>query len=154
MKKIGRIISITAVVLVVALCAIAVTACGTQTGSYEGTYSYKSGAATITSTVTFTVGDDGMIWDTVITNTSSDPSVAAPGIGQRPWDGTKVTGKIDGNWAPSEIEDIVVEVDENGVPSGKITADREFPTNLGYEVGVAAAVLAMQNALEAGPVAE
>ena len=150
MKKFGRIISIAALVLAVAAVAVVASACGGYAeGNYKGEYSYTVGETTYTYTVTFTVNDKGLIWDTVIT-----PGTGAPGIGQRPWDGTKVTGGIDGKWTPSEIAAIEVKVDENGAPTGDIVSDRDFPFNVGYEKGGAGAILAMQNALENGPLAE
>lgn len=155
MKKIGKIISISAAVLALAACVIFATACGFQPGNYSGEYTYKSGEGTVGYSATFTVDEDGLIWDVVFTAINdADAGVNAPGIGQRPWDGTKITRQFDGSWSISDLEDAVVEVDENGAPTGKIETDKDFTANLGYEVGAAAGVLAMQAALEAGPAAE
>lgn len=149
MKKIGRIVSITAIVLAIAVCAVFATACGSVTlpeGEYSGTYTYTSDGTTYGYTAAFTVDDNNTLWDVTFT---APEGATAPGVGMLPWDISKFTEQFSSVWTVDDIMKVIVTV-ENNVPTGDIDyseTGKELTVNATYSVGNAAAILAMQNAV-------
>ena len=153
MKKIGRIISIAALVLAVTAIAVVASACGGVTlpeGNYTGTFTYTSEGTLYGYTASFSVDENNVIWDTTFT---APENATAPGYGMLPWDQSKFTEQFSEVWTVSDLMLIECALDESGVPTGDIdysSTGMELTVNASYKVGCAAAILAMQNAVQNG----
>ena len=151
MKRFGKIVSVAALVVVAVMCVVFASACGALTlpeGSYSGTYTYTSEGTTYGYVAKFDVDENNTIWDVTF---EAPENATAPGVGMLPWDISKFTEQFSAEWAVDQLMKIVVEVKDN-VPTGEIDyseTGKTLTVNATYSVGNAAAILAMQNAVNA-----
>ena len=154
MKK--KIIIATILALMIAAVSVLAVACGGGTtleeGSYSGTYkcSYTADGETkyVGCKAAFDVDDANNIWDITVTalEAEGDITYTSPSLGQRPWDSGKILGQFSGAWTVDEFMKINVTIDANGV--AKIESSKEITVGVGFELGTAVVILAVQNGIQ------